>query len=142
MIPLGLEPATYRLVAQHLNLLCHHVLSCYLTCLTLTLLTSTKWWASASASKWRMGFNSAFKGLINLQTKTVRNCRKCSFVFVDFFYFLSYEMSKSAGGSDVQYFRHSLFLLKIDIELHVSAMLSYTQTAGSNVKKRGLQLET
>ena len=32
--------------------------------LTLTLLTWTKWWARASASKWRMGFNSAFKGLI------------------------------------------------------------------------------
>ena len=28
------------------------------------LLTWTKWWARASASKWRMGFNSAFKGLI------------------------------------------------------------------------------
>ena len=33
--------------------------------LTLTLLTWTKWWARASASKWRMGFNSAFKGLIH-----------------------------------------------------------------------------
>ena len=32
--------------------------------LTLTLLTWTKWWAPASASKWQMGFNSAFKGLI------------------------------------------------------------------------------
>jgi hypothetical protein len=31
--------------------------------LTLILLTSTKWWAPASVSKWRMGFNSAFKGL-------------------------------------------------------------------------------
>jgi hypothetical protein len=31
--------------------------------LTLTLPKSTKWWAPASASKWRMGFNSAFKGL-------------------------------------------------------------------------------
>jgi hypothetical protein len=31
--------------------------------LTLILLTSTKWWAPASASKWRMGFNPAFKGL-------------------------------------------------------------------------------
>jgi hypothetical protein len=31
--------------------------------LTLVLLTSTKWWTPASASKWRMGFNSAFKGL-------------------------------------------------------------------------------
>jgi hypothetical protein len=33
--------------------------------LTLILLTSTKWWAPASANKWRMGFNSAFKGLIS-----------------------------------------------------------------------------
>ena len=31
--------------------------------LTLTLLMWTKWWAPASASKWQMGFNSAFKGL-------------------------------------------------------------------------------
>jgi len=31
--------------------------------LTVILLTSTKWWVSVSASKWRMGFNSAFKGL-------------------------------------------------------------------------------
>jgi hypothetical protein len=31
--------------------------------LTLILLTSTKWWAPASAIKWQMGFNSAFKGL-------------------------------------------------------------------------------
>jgi hypothetical protein len=33
--------------------------------LTHILLTSTKWWAPASASKWRLGFNSAFKGLIH-----------------------------------------------------------------------------
>jgi hypothetical protein len=31
--------------------------------LTLILLTSTKWWAPARASKWQMGFNLAFKGL-------------------------------------------------------------------------------
>jgi hypothetical protein len=31
--------------------------------LILTLLTWTKWWAPSNASKWRMGFNSAFKGL-------------------------------------------------------------------------------
>jgi hypothetical protein len=31
--------------------------------LTLILLTSTKWWAPASGSKWQMGFNSTFKGL-------------------------------------------------------------------------------
>jgi hypothetical protein len=35
--------------------------SCYFN--RLILLTSTKWWAPVSASKWRMGFNSAFKGL-------------------------------------------------------------------------------
>ena len=34
--------------------------------LTLNLLTWTKWWAPASARKWQMGFNSAFKGLIHL----------------------------------------------------------------------------
>ena len=32
--------------------------------LTLTLLTWTIWRALTNASKWRMGFNSAFKGLI------------------------------------------------------------------------------
>jgi hypothetical protein len=35
---------------------------------------STKWWAPASASKWQMGFNLAFKGLITeyeLDTFTV-----------------------------------------------------------------------
>ena len=31
--------------------------------LTLTLLALTKWRAPTNASKWRMGFNSAFKGL-------------------------------------------------------------------------------
>jgi hypothetical protein len=34
--------------------------------LTLTLLTWTKWRAPTSYSKWRMGFNSAFKGLIHI----------------------------------------------------------------------------
>jgi hypothetical protein len=32
--------------------------------LTLTLLTWRIWWAPTNVSKWRMGFNSAFKGLI------------------------------------------------------------------------------
>jgi hypothetical protein len=31
--------------------------------LTLILVMSTKWWAPASARKWRMGFNSMFKGI-------------------------------------------------------------------------------
>ena len=47
--------------------------------LTLNLLTWTKWWAPASASKWRMGFNSAFKGLtkdihITFQNKSQNDC--------------------------------------------------------------------
>jgi hypothetical protein len=33
-------------------------------CLTLILLTWRIWWAPNNASKWKMGFNSAFKGLI------------------------------------------------------------------------------
>ena len=33
--------------------------------LTLILLTCTIWRAPTNASKWRVGFNSAFKGLIN-----------------------------------------------------------------------------
>jgi len=31
--------------------------------LTLILLTWRIWWASTNASRWQMGFNSAFKGL-------------------------------------------------------------------------------
>jgi hypothetical protein len=38
-------------------------LTVYVTCLTLILLTWTKWRSPTNASKWRMGFNSAFKGL-------------------------------------------------------------------------------
>jgi hypothetical protein len=50
--------------------------------LTLILLTWTKWWAPASASEWRMGFNSAFKGLTTIRnTKykllNVSNMRLC-----------------------------------------------------------------
>ena len=36
--------------------------------LTLILLTWRKWWALNNASKWQMGFNSAFKGLIFTQS--------------------------------------------------------------------------
>ena len=35
----------------------------YFTALTLILLTWTIWRSPTNASKWRMGFNSAFKGL-------------------------------------------------------------------------------
>ena len=37
--------------------------------LTLILLTWTIWRAQTNASKWRMGFNSAFKGLIQDASK-------------------------------------------------------------------------
>ena len=35
-----------------------------MSCLTLILLTWRKWWTPNNASKWQMGFNLAFKGLI------------------------------------------------------------------------------
>ena len=41
--------------------------------LTLILLTWTIWRAPTNASKWRMGFNSAFKGLIKLEWKRQRD---------------------------------------------------------------------
>jgi hypothetical protein len=42
--------------------------------LTLILLTWTKWWAPASASKWRVGFNSAFKGLMEFCLRQTHSC--------------------------------------------------------------------
>jgi len=39
----------------------------YFTALTLILLTWRIWWAPNNASEWQMGFNSAFKGLSQLQ---------------------------------------------------------------------------
>ena len=49
--------------------------------LTLTLLTWTKWRAPTNASKWRVGFNSAFKGLTNPKHLSVAKIikRLCSF---------------------------------------------------------------
>jgi hypothetical protein len=49
-----------KLYTKEMNTLC---VICSSRTVTLILLTSTKWWAPASASKWQMGFNSAFKGL-------------------------------------------------------------------------------
>ena len=42
--------------------------------LTLILLTWRIWWAANNASKWQMGFNSAFKGLSYTSSKTVPLC--------------------------------------------------------------------
>ena len=51
-----------------------------ITILTLTLLTWTIWRAPTNASKWRMGFNSAFKGLrhVSLLLKSVFNVEDAS----------------------------------------------------------------
>jgi hypothetical protein len=56
--------------------ICHFPLDavCWGVSLTLILLTSTKWWAFASASKWQMGFNSAFKGLISSGLRYLYGC--------------------------------------------------------------------
>ena len=50
---------------SHSGLETYHreVFSCFPGSLTLSLLTWTIWRAPTNASKWRMGFNSAFKGL-------------------------------------------------------------------------------
>jgi hypothetical protein len=49
--------------------------------LTLILLTWTKWRAPINASKWRMGFNSAFKGLrvvcLGLSSTVTSSSNKC-----------------------------------------------------------------
>jgi hypothetical protein len=43
--------------------------------LTLILLTWSIWWAPNNASKWQMGFNWAFKGLISILARRSRSCR-------------------------------------------------------------------
>jgi len=45
-----------------------YVLDCIFFSLTLVLLPWRIWWAPNNASKWQMGFNSAFKGLISLNS--------------------------------------------------------------------------
>jgi len=50
--------------------------------LTLILLMWTKWWAPASASKWRMGFNSAFKGLSSC-AKAIKKTTVLSFSVIE-----------------------------------------------------------
>ena len=45
-------------------------------CLTLTLLTWTIWSAPTNASKWRMGFNSAFKGLKENKIRYLRKFKE------------------------------------------------------------------
>jgi hypothetical protein len=93
LTPSGIEPATFRFVAQYLNhcatisgpllyqwskeisgrlwgLYMQDVIArppdirvLRIVLLTLIPLTWRIWWAPNNASKWQMGFNSAFKGL-------------------------------------------------------------------------------
>ena len=61
----------------------------YICSLNLILLTWTIWRAPTNASKWRMGFNSAFKGLklllLKCHTLNLR-CRKWTAQLLEFFY--------------------------------------------------------
>jgi len=50
------------LIVFYCNNGCTNASQCYVI-LTLILLTWRKWWTPNNASKWQMGFNSAFKGL-------------------------------------------------------------------------------
>ena len=49
--------------------------------LTLILLTWTVWRAPTNASKWRMGFNSAFKGLIPTKPDIHASVHSGQFIF-------------------------------------------------------------
>jgi hypothetical protein len=70
--------------------------------LTLILLTSTKWWATTSASKWQMGFNSAFKGLI-VHKNILKFLFQCFLpVFFTFKSSLSYITGEYVGHAVVQ----------------------------------------
>ena len=46
------------------------------TKLTLTLLTWRIWWAPNNASRWQVGYNSAFKGLTSVQLHFFSGCRQ------------------------------------------------------------------
>jgi len=101
--PAEIEPATFRLVAQCLNQLSAPTHSEYvidiafplqqwlherasmlrnthIACivyLTLILLTWRIWWATNNASKWQIGFNWVFKGLILYIFRAVDNELMC-----------------------------------------------------------------
>jgi len=52
-----------------------------LVSLTLILLTWKIWWAPNNASKWQMGFNSAFKGLMSILTLSTNPSVDFHYVF-------------------------------------------------------------
>ena len=78
----------------------------FILCLTLILLTWTIWRAPTNASKWRMGFNSAFKGLIHKIAAhvcieyvvwiTSVMSKRGGYLFIIFFFTLLYQVRRSA----------------------------------------------
>jgi hypothetical protein len=51
----------------------------YMSCLTLILVTWRIWWAPNNASRWQMGINTAFKGLVqNILIITGKIYKKCT----------------------------------------------------------------
>jgi len=65
-----LKPST-TVILRPFHLVSHPVQQCF--SLTLILLTWRIWWAPNNASRWQVGFNSAFKGLIKMCRPTVRH---------------------------------------------------------------------
>ena len=63
-------PDTGTKFLGEIKLLCLISMPFAFRCLSLILLTWTIWRAPTNASKWRVGFNSAFKGLNWSETKT------------------------------------------------------------------------
>ena len=69
------------------------------TLLTLTLLTWTIWRAPTNVSKWRMGYNSAFKGLNLLNQQHVRDvCIRISSYTKTLPHFTLNDVSSSVTG--------------------------------------------
>jgi hypothetical protein len=52
--------------------------------LTLILLTWRNWWTPNNASKWQMGFNSAFKGLMYSNNRTGRLSKNQKIIYIYF----------------------------------------------------------
>jgi hypothetical protein len=89
--------------------------------LTLTLLTWTKWRAPTNASKWRMGFNSAFKGFIN-PTAIVVTIAKSAKINVKIFVVVSVVLTEfHLKTSTVFPYRKLIFAWSLSYNLHFFA---------------------
>ena len=107
--------------------------------LTLILLTWTIWRAPTNASKWRMGFNSAFKGLISLFRREMQPAghknMKChmsdasqifGICFMTFLYFFLPDISQILLLCVVEFLKLNfrfMTLLNIEISIRVTLLL-------------------